>query len=96
MGFFTAWFSRHSIPDPSLSPLYRASALAEEDILASGDRFTNGSALISLDQDSPFIMLRCISSGDRLALHQTIGCGSLVSELKTTGQRQLRFKLPAD
>ena len=90
------WFSRHSVTDPSQNPLYRASALVEEDILASGDRFTNGSALMSLDQNSPFIMLRCISSGDRLAPHQNVGCGSLVSELLTAGRRQLRFKLPAD
>jgi hypothetical protein len=41
-------------------------------------------------------MLRCISSGDRLASHQHVGCGSLVSELRTAGRRQLRFKLPAD
>ncbi len=59
-------------------------------------RFTNASALISLDQDSPFIMLRCTNSGDRLAPHQSVGCRCLVSELWTAGRRQLRFKLPAD
>ena len=41
-------------------------------------------------------MLRCTTSGDRLAPHQNVGCGSLVSELWTAGRRQLRFKLPAD
>jgi hypothetical protein len=93
--FLAPWFSRHSIPDPSLNPLYRATVLVENDILASGDRFTNGSALISLDQESPFIMLRYTSSGDRLAPHQSVACRSLVSELWTAGRRQLRFKLPA-
>ena len=90
------WFSNHSISDPNLNQLYAASAVVEQDILASGDRFTNGSALISLNRDSPFIMLKCTRSGDRLAPDQRVGCGSLVTDLRPTGQRQLRFKLPAN
>ena len=76
-------------------PLFAASALVEDEILASGDRFTNGSSLIPLNKISPFIMLTCTHSGDRLAPNQSVGCGSLVSELRNTGKRHLRFKLLA-
>ena len=38
-------------------------------------------------------MLKCTHSGDRLALNQSVGCGNLVSELRNTGKRHLRFNL---
>ena len=88
-------FSKHFIADTSRNPLFVASHNVEAQILAKGDRFTNGSALISLDKKFPFIVLRCINSGDQLQTNQKPGCGSLVSELKPHSNRQLRFKLPA-
>ena len=41
-------------------------------------------------------MMKCTNSEDQLAPNQSGGCGSLVSELKNTGKRSLRFKLPAN
>ena len=89
------WFSKHEIADPTNNPLFAASHKVEAQILESGDRFTNGSALLSLDKNFPFIMLRCICSGTRLSTNQSAGCGNLVSELKTNGIRLLRFKIPS-
>ena len=86
------WFSKHEIADPTNNPLFEASRNVEAQILQSGDRFTNGSALVSLDKNFPFIMLRCICSGTDLNANQSAGCGNLVSEMMTNGIRQTRFK----
>ena len=56
------WFSKHAIDTPSMNPLFIASANVEEQILDSGDRFTNGSSLLSLDRKFPFMMLKCPST----------------------------------
>jgi hypothetical protein len=75
------------------NPLFRASAKVQHDLIADGNTFTNDTALRELPKDAPFIVLRCIRSGDGLEHNQAQGCGSLIDYTKEATTRKLRPQL---
>jgi hypothetical protein len=72
------WFTVNMVANPMENPLYRATQTVATELVEDGNPFTNATALRSLPTDSPFIVLRCINSGNKLDVNQRAGCGSLL------------------
>jgi hypothetical protein len=70
------WYTKHIIVNPMENPLFRASAEVHDELIADDNPFTNDTALKELRKDAPFIVLRCIRSGDDLDSIPTTGLAS--------------------
>jgi hypothetical protein len=79
--YLKPWYSKPAqVSDPSFNPLYTASQNVEDKLRCTVKScFSNASAIKELNKTSPFIMLKCVKSGDGLQPHEPSGCGSLIT-----------------
>lgn len=75
--YLEKWFTKHYIGNPMQNPLFRATEKVTDELTA----------------DLPFIVLRCITSGDGLEYNQSAGCGSLMNNTSEAPLRTLRPRL---
>jgi len=78
--YLSKWYTKQLVDDPMLNPLYEASQKVENNQKESKESFSNEAALKALPS-APFIMLKCIISGDGLETDEVAGCGSLLSRI---------------
>jgi hypothetical protein len=89
------WYSRPvQVNDPSFNPLYTASQNVEDKLRCTvKSSFCNASALKELNKKSPFIMLKCVKSGNGLQPNEAAGCGSLITVNDEWNSRKKSLRL---
>ena len=75
------WFVKVAVADPMNNPLFKASKTIEVELRKV--TYFQESVLENLPKEAPFIVLKCIKSGDGLLTNEIRGCGSLSQPAKS-------------